>query len=49
MILKKKIEYLKENTDILDDIKESNIKQIESDYYNSVYFLLKDGTLYKTK
>lgn len=44
-----KVKYIKENTDVLDDIDENDIKQIESDYYNLVYILLKDGTLYKNK
>ncbi len=44
-----KIKYIKENTDVLDNINENDIKQIESDYYNSVYIVLKDGTLYKNK
>lgn len=44
-----KVKYIKDNTDILDAINENDIKQIESDYYNSVYILLKDGTLYKNK
>lgn len=46
---KEKIKYIKENTDVLDDIDKNDIKQIESDYYNSVYIVLKDGTLYKNK
>lgn len=44
-----KIKYIKDNTNILYDINENDIKQIESDYYNSIYILLKNGTLYKNK
>lgn len=34
-----KVKYIKDNTDILDNINENDIKQIESDYYNSLYVL----------
>lgn len=44
-----KVKHIKGNTDILDDINENDIKQIASDYYSSVYILLKAGTLHKNK
>lgn len=41
--------YIRENTNSLDGISDGDIKQIETDYYNSIYVLLKDGTLYNDR
>ncbi len=46
---KEKLKYIMENTEILDNISQNDIKQIETDYFNSIYILLKNGTLYKNK
>lgn len=43
----KKRAYIKEYTKALDGISDDKIKQIETDYYNNVYVLLKDDNLYK--
>lgn len=41
--------YIRENTDVLDGISDDDIKQIETDFYNSIYVLFKNGTLYKDR
>lgn len=39
--------YIRENTNTLDGIQDEDIKQIETDYYNTIYVLLNNGDLYK--
>lgn len=41
--------YVRENTNDLDGVQDEDIKQIETDYNNSIYVLIKDGTLYKDR
>lgn len=41
------INYIRTNTKVLDNFKDEEIKQIESDYYNRIYVLLNNGNLYK--
>lgn len=41
------INYIRINTKVLDNFKDEEIKQIESDYYNRIYVLLNNGNLWK--
>lgn len=41
------INYIRTNTKVLDNFKDEEIKQIESDYYNRIYVLLNNGNLWK--
>ena len=43
----KRLEYIKNNTNGLNGINIENVKQLETDYWNNVYTLLKNGDLYE--
>ncbi len=47
MEYEEKMDYIRHNTIALKGIKEEDIKQIESDYYDDVFVLTIDGKLYK--
>jgi len=41
-----KLDYIINNTNALNGINLNDVKQIESDFYNNIYILLKNGNVY---
>lgn len=43
---KKRLDYIRNNTNGFQGLNEEEIKQVETNYYNDVFVVLNDGTLY---